>query len=170
MNRAARLLAMAPCALALLAALPGPAVAQITERPALSAELQLALAQAGRVACAAQGHDVSVAIADGAGVVRTQISGDRTDEPSIEAARRKAHVAARLGFPTALLTRASAEAPAYVDFLKSIEPQLILLGGGVPIRVRGFVVGAIGLSGAPRPEIDEGCVTAALAAMADRLK
>jgi uncharacterized protein GlcG (DUF336 family) len=40
-------------------------------------------------------------------------------------------------------------------------------GGGFPIKVNGEVVGAIGLSGAPRVQNDTDCAKAALALVSD---
>ncbi|MGO1462345.1 MAG: heme-binding protein [Oleiphilaceae bacterium] len=39
---------------------------------------------------------------------------------------------------------------------------LLLLGGGVPVRIDGEVIGAIGVAGAGGSAIDEGCALAAL--------
>jgi uncharacterized protein GlcG (DUF336 family) len=45
--------------------------------------------------------------------------------------------------------------------LNTVE-DLLLLGGGVPIRIDGEVIGAIGVAGAGGSAIDEGCALAAL--------
>jgi uncharacterized protein GlcG (DUF336 family) len=49
-------------------------------------------------------------------------------------------------------------------------PNLLLAGGGVAIRVDKEVIGAIGISGAPGSNLDDGCARAGLAQIQDRLK
>ncbi|MEO7656658.1 MAG: heme-binding protein [Sphingomicrobium sp.] len=136
----------------------------------MSAALALDVAQQIRQSCKAAGYDAAVAIADRDGTLRILLSGDTTSAPSVEAARRKARTSARFGFPTAALTNASRDAPAYVDFLRSLDPELMMIGGGMPIRIRGELVGAAGVGGAPRPESDEACLNVGLTAIASRLK
>lgn len=155
---------------AALLALSSPAAGQILQRPVLSAALQLELVQAAQAACRLQGHDVAVAFADPSGTVRTLVAGDDTPSGSIEAARRKARTAAINGYPTSMLPDAEKAAPDYVAMLRSIDPQFVALGGGVPVRVGPHPVGAIGVGGAPRPEADEACAKAAVATMADKLR
>lgn len=147
-----------------------PADAQVLRRPVLSAALQLELAARARDACAAAGFDVAVAIADESGLVRTQLSGDGVGSVAIETARRKATSAALVGFPTSKLGEAEKEAPAYVDMLRALHPDMIFIGGGLPIRIDGQVVGAIGVGGASSGAADEACAAKALAGVADKLK
>jgi uncharacterized protein GlcG (DUF336 family) len=154
---------------AALCAMASPLDAQVLTRHELSAALQLALAQEAIAACRAQDYQVTVAIAARDGTIRLLVADDGADAASVESTRRKAHTAGRLGFPTSVLTAAQREAPAYVDFLRSSDPEIILLGGGVPIRAHGEVVGAIGIGGTPRPQSDEACANAALTRLADRL-
>ncbi|MEG3176708.1 heme-binding protein [Sphingomonas sp. RB3P16] len=144
--------------------------AQVARRPFLPAVLQLELAERARDACAAGGFDVGVAIADASGLVRTQVSGDTAGSVAIETARRKAMSAVLVGFPTAKLGDAVREAPAYADMLRSLHPDMIFIGGGVPIRIDGQLVGAIGVGGASGGAADEACATKALTALADKLK
>jgi uncharacterized protein GlcG (DUF336 family) len=64
----------------------------------------------------------------------------------------------------------------FFNFIKS-DPSLLAgiptlarmaaCGGGLPIKVNGEVVGAIGLSGAPTVQNDIDCATAALALVSD---
>ena len=53
------------------------------------------------------------------------------------------------------------------DFSTFSKPTRHFLGGGVPIKVDGELVGAIGLSGAPTVENDVECARAALALVPD---
>jgi uncharacterized protein GlcG (DUF336 family) len=47
---------------------------------------------------------------------------------------------------------------------------VLLLGGGLPIKIGDEVVGAIGAAGAPGADKDEACAKAGLDKIADRLK
>ncbi|MNU26515.1 hypothetical protein D3C71_148850 [compost metagenome] len=44
-------------------------------------------------------------------------------------------------------------------------PELLLLGGGLPLRAKGEVVGAIGVAGGGGAQQDRACAHAALAAI-----
>jgi uncharacterized protein GlcG (DUF336 family) len=47
---------------------------------------------------------------------------------------------------------------------------MIVVAGGLPIKVNGKVVGAVSASGAPGGEKDAACVQAGLAAIAGKLR
>ena len=49
-------------------------------------------------------------------------------------------------------------------------PHVLLLGGGLPIKIGNEVVGAIGAGGAPGADLDEACAKAGIDKIADRLK
>jgi uncharacterized protein GlcG (DUF336 family) len=53
-------------------------------------------------------------------------------------------------------------------FLKQI-PNVVAVGGGVPIKVGNEVIGAVGVSGAPGGEKDEACANAGIAKVAASL-
>jgi uncharacterized protein GlcG (DUF336 family) len=54
-------------------------------------------------------------------------------------------------------------------YLRQI-PNVVGVGGGVPIKVGNETVGGVGVSGAPGGEKDEVCANAGLAKVADALK
>jgi uncharacterized protein GlcG (DUF336 family) len=49
-------------------------------------------------------------------------------------------------------------------------PRLMAAGGGVVIEAGGNVLGAIGVSGGPGGEADEGCAKAGIKAIADAIE
>jgi uncharacterized protein GlcG (DUF336 family) len=49
-------------------------------------------------------------------------------------------------------------------------PNVVAVGGGLMIRAKGSLVGAIGVSGAPNGDADDGCAKAGLAAIGDALE
>jgi uncharacterized protein GlcG (DUF336 family) len=49
-------------------------------------------------------------------------------------------------------------------------PNVVGIGGGVPIKVGNETIGGVGVSGAPSGEKDEACANAGIAKVADSLK
>jgi uncharacterized protein GlcG (DUF336 family) len=142
-------------------AAPAPAPMTVADER-LAAPVQRDLAERAIAVCRSRGAHVAVAIAGPDRVVRTLLSDDRATPLAIETARRKAMSAAMLGYPTSGLTKALQEAPAYVELLRSYDPQLITIGGGVPIRGPSGLLGGMGVGGAAGPEADEACANDAL--------
>jgi Uncharacterized protein, possibly involved in utilization of glycolate and propanediol len=54
-------------------------------------------------------------------------------------------------------------------YLKQI-PNVVAVGGGVPIKAGNEVIGGVGVSGAPGGDKDEVCANAGIAKVADSLK
>ncbi len=89
---------------------------------------------------------VSIAILDADGIIILLVRGENVGPHNTEASRRKAYTA--LSTKTAsfeLMQKASADSTA--ENLNTL-PELLLLGGGVPIWKNGEVIGSIGVSGA----------------------
>ena len=113
----------------------------------------LSLSAARRVADAAvataatKGIAACIAVADPTGEPIVTIRMDGAPRLSAEIARDKAHtVAAFNGLPTHLWWPAIADDPSLVHGITKTQ-RLIVFAGGVPVRVDGVVVGAIGVSG-----------------------
>ena len=68
---------------------------------------------------------------------------------------------------TALVER-SKTVPVLANLFKL--PHLLLLGGGIVIKVSDEVVGAIGAAGAPGGDLDDACAHAGLDKIKDQLK
>lgn len=93
----------------------------------------------------ARGHDVLVFRADGAGWFTPGV------------ARAKAGTAAAMGRTTRALGALNEAFPELLPLVGQQLPYtLTTLPGGVPLRIDGLVVGAIGVSGA-HPDVDERC-------------
>ncbi len=148
-----------------------PAPAQSSEalvgfsslRPSLAVEL----AQATLANCQAGGYQVAVAVVDRFGqtqvVIRDRFAGAHT----VDTATAKAWTAASFRTTTLELDR-NIEAGTLSKGLRDI-PGALVLGGGVPVESAGSIVGAVGVSGAPGPDIDEDCARAGIGAIADQL-
>lgn len=150
--------------------LTAPVSAQLTIRHELSAEYRQALATAVLSACAADGAQVAVAVADREGTVRTLVSGEDVSAFSIEAARGKAETAARLRRDTSVLVDTARNAPDFAALLANAQPPLTLLSGGVAIRRGDEFLGAVGVGGGGRQGKDEECAKAGIAAVAEKLR
>ena len=149
-----------------LAAAPAFAQALQVEKN-VSMGMALAIIQGTLEQCTKDGYKVSVVIVDKAGNVAASVRGDGTAPHTMEFARMKAYTA-RTRSQTSLQTMKQMEDPAFA-FLKQI-PNVVGVGGGVPIKAGNEVIGGVGVSGAPGGEKDEVCALAGIAKVADALK
>lgn len=156
-----------------IAILAGPVSAQV-QKTGNFLNLSLAMeaaAESTRV-CAAQGWPVSVTIVDAAGNVKLQAKGDHSTIHTRESSFRKAYTVVTLGPVFGFETTSqfverlknNPSAPALVS-LSNVLP----LAGAVAVSIRGEIVAAIGVGGAPGGEKDEACAAAGLAKISDRL-
>lgn len=90
--------------------------------------------------------NVSVAVLNSSGVTILLIKGDHVGPHNTEASRRKAYTVLSTKTPSLELMKKAAENPTARNL--NTLPELLLLGGGVPIWKDGQLVGSIGVSGA----------------------
>jgi uncharacterized protein GlcG (DUF336 family) len=146
----------------------GPALAQAPQMEKnVSMAMMIAIVQGALEQCTKDGFKVSVVIVDKGGNVAASVRGDGTAPHTMEFARMKAYTA-RTRNQTSLQTMKLLEDPANA-FIRQI-PNVVGVGGGVPIRAGNEVIGGIGVSGAPGGEKDEVCANAGIAKVADALK
>ncbi len=135
--------------------------------------LPLALAQTAADAaiksCVASGYKVAVTIVDAAGERQLLLVGDAAHPGADTISFRKAYSAMRSGGDSGDLPKHFAGMPGGVATVLAIDPQMIILPGGIPIRAGKDVIGGIGVSGAPGGEKDAACAVAGLAAIKDQL-
>ena len=145
-----------------------PALAQAPQvEKNVSMALSMAIMQGALDQCTKDGYKVSVVIIDKGGNVAASVRGDGTPPHNMDFARMKAYTA-RTRNQTSLATMKQMEDPAF-GFLRQI-PNVVGVGGGVPIRVGNEVIGGVGVSGAPGGEKDVVCANAGVAKVADALK
>ena len=96
---------------------------------------------------------VSVAVLDAHGQTIVLLRGDGVGVHNTEASRRKAFTASSTKTATLILGR-NAKANPDTQNLANL-PELLLLGGGVPIYHNQIVIGAIGVSGGGGAENDD---------------
>jgi uncharacterized protein GlcG (DUF336 family) len=129
----------------------------LTEK-VLPLSLEIMAAQTSIDACAAKHVAVHAYVVDALGNIKLLLVGDGAHYDTVSGARRKAYTAAILGEPTIELQRRLAADPS-LKFPS--DPMFLFLGGGVPIRAGGEVIGAISVGGGS-PEQDAECVQAGL--------
>ncbi len=117
--------------------------------------------------CSKDGYKVTVVIVDNAGLVHASLRGDGTNPHTMEFARKKAYTARTRG-QTSLEFMKLTDLPTNA-YLRQI-PDVVAVGGGVPIKIGNVTIGGVGVSGAPGGEKDEVCALAGVARVADQLK
>jgi uncharacterized protein GlcG (DUF336 family) len=129
----------------------------------LDLETANGLAGAAIAACRAQGRAIVVSVVDrGGNLVAVQRS-DGVGPHNTDASRKKAFTALSTRSSTLDLARNAAADPDTRNL--ATLPELLLLGGGVPLRAQGQVVGAIGVAGGGGAQGDHACALAAIAAI-----
>ena len=112
----------------------------------------LKLAEQTRLEAKKLDKNVSVAVLNSSGVTLLLLKGDNVGPHNTEASRRKAYTALSTKTPTfELMQKAAGDSTA--QNLNTL-PELLLLGGGIPIWKDGSLVGSIGVSGAGGGEND----------------
>jgi uncharacterized protein GlcG (DUF336 family) len=113
-----------------------------------------------RLQCRADGFRVSATVVDRAGQLKALLRDDDAGPHTLESSRRKAFTAASFRSGTAQLGQLVAANPAAANLVEI--PEVLVLGGGLPIRSGGEVIGAIGVGGAPGGDRDEICAQAGI--------
>ncbi|MBK1634441.1 GlcG/HbpS family heme-binding protein [Rhodovulum adriaticum] len=152
---------------AALALSAGGAQAQdaFVEFKALKPELAAKAAMAAMTYCRGEGYQVGVAVVDRFGTLQAFVRDRYAGAHVEETARRKAWTSASFRTDTLALGELTAPGTIFAGIRDLSEP--LALGGGVPIEHAGALVGGIGVSGAPGPDLDDECARAGIAAIED---
>lgn len=146
-----------------------PAAAQgVVAVKDVSLGLAQAIAQGVLDQCRKDGFRVTATVMNRAGQVIVVLRDDGTSPHTVDTSRRKAYTALALRASTIELGQRIASNPGAAG-LKDIT-DVIILGGGLPIRVGNEVIGSVGVGGAPAGDKDEACAKAGLDKVADQLK
>jgi uncharacterized protein GlcG (DUF336 family) len=127
----------------------------------VSLSLANALVDATLAACHADNRTAVAAVVDRGGNLLVLQRDDNVGPHNTLAAQRKAYTALSSKTPTQLLADRARSNPDAAN-LNTLD-ELLLLGGGVPLRMGDEVIGAIGVAGAGGAENDEGCANQAIA-------
>lgn len=153
--------------LALTVALLAPTAALAQELPTapyLPLDMAQTAVRAALDACAAEGHNVSVAIVARSGVTSVVLRADNAGPHTVGSSTGKAFASASLGRDTAGLAEFIGGNPQN-DGLRDMDPRLVIQAGGLPIKIGGALVGGIGVGGAPSGDIDTTCARKGLDAI-----
>ena len=153
------------CAIALA---PQAQAQGLTTTHRISADLANQAVAAAVAKCASQGYAETAALVDADGVIQAELRGDRAGAHSLDSAFSKAYTAASFKTNTSALVDRAKTNPVLANLFKL--PHLLLLGGGIVIKVGDEPVGAIGAAGAPGAELDDACAEAGLDKIKDQLK
>ena len=142
-------------------------------RPAAAAGADCDARERGRAgggeACAKQGKHVTAAVVDQGGNLRALLRDDGAAPHTVDSAAKKAYTANTYRTATLEFSRRVAANPDLAD-LRRMNDRVLILGGGVPLKVGEEVIGAIGVGGTPSLEMDEGCAKAGADRIQDRLR
>jgi uncharacterized protein GlcG (DUF336 family) len=157
--------------LAGLCSIPGTlrsASAQLLSAHRIPAVLALEAVGAAVATCAKQGYAETAVLVDADGVRQAVLRGDWAGVHTLDSAFEKAYTSASFKTDTGALVERAKTAP--IAPLLAKLPNLLLFRGGVAIKIKEEVVGAIGAAGAPGGDLDENCARAGLEKIRDRLK
>jgi uncharacterized protein GlcG (DUF336 family) len=118
--------------------------------------------------CASQGYAETGVLVDADGVQQAGLRGDRAGAHTLDSAFAKAYTSASFKTDTTALVARAKTVPVLANLFKL--PHLLLLGGGIVVKMGDEVVGAIGAAGAPGGDLDEACARAGLDKIKDQLK
>ena len=157
---------------AALAAMASPAAAQedgaFVTFQVLKPEVALQMAEAAMEACRAEGYQVGVTVVDRFGVPQVFVRDRFAGLHVYEVSRRKAWTAVSFRTNTSDLDRATS--PGEISQGSRAVSEALPLGGGLMVETgAGDLVGGIGVSGAPGPDIDDVCAQAGIDAVADQI-
>lgn len=136
--------------------------------PSLSTASALKVAEAALAECQRRGFVVGVAVVDRGGAplatLRDNLAGSHTPTTAIG----KAWTAVSFRTDTTdLLTMTEPGKPS--AGIRNL-PNVVVLGGGLQIRAKGILLGAVGVSGAPGGNLDDECGNAGIKAVQDSLE
>ncbi|MCZ6800963.1 MAG: heme-binding protein [Nitrospirae bacterium] len=130
--------------------------------------LPLSLAQQAATAaldkCQEGNYWVSVAVVDQSGNLQVLLRMNNAGPHTIDSSSHKAYTAASLRRSTNHLAELVSQKPSLAA-LRDMNEKILILGGGLPIKVNGKIVGGIGVGGAPGAHLDEACAQAGLTAI-----
>src|SRR5512137_2080064 len=151
-----------------IATAPVSAQKLLTTQTTLTPAAAMKATQAAFDRCQKDGYTVAVAVVDRGGqplaLLRDNLAGAHTSQTAIG----KASTAVSFRTDTTELA-ASTQAGKPSSGIRQL-PGVVAVGGGLMIRAKGSLVGAIGVSGAPGGDADDACARAGIAAISDALE
>jgi len=159
--RSAQTITTIVCMAAVLLFAPRAGADELPKESLLPLSMATKAVQTALEACKKDGYRVSVSIVDRAGVLRAMGRADGAGSHTVDSSRKKAYTAASLRRSTTELAELIAKVQT-LQSLREMNPEILILGGGLPIDISGDVVGGIGVGGAPGAHLDDACAQAGL--------
>ncbi len=157
-----------PCKRLIVALLLGTTAVQAADvlvQRSIGMELGRDVANQAVLACRKAGYQVSAVVVDKNASVRAMLRDDAAARFTLELAQRKANMVIMGGTDSGAVVKNRGDIRTELNHIDG----LIMLKGGLPIIVGGYLIGAVGVSGAPGGDKDEACAQAALDALEDRI-
>jgi uncharacterized protein GlcG (DUF336 family) len=138
--------------------------ADLPKEPVIPLDMAYQAAMAAIKECKTGGYYISAAVVDQYGLLKVLLRADKAGPHTVDSSRRKAYSAASLREPTGKLAALIGHKPE-LQALRDMNDSILILGGGLPIKIDDNVVGGIGVGGAPGAALDEACARAGLKAI-----
>ena len=151
--------------LALILSVPMNGQGVVTQHN-LSLGMAKTIAEATLAECKSKGFNTSAVVVDRAGQVLVMLRDEQATAQTAEMARRKAYTARMFRTATAEFQKRTND-PAFAA--QRDVPDILALGGGVPIQLGNDTIGGVGSSGSSQ-ETDDACAKAGVAKVAELLK
>jgi uncharacterized protein GlcG (DUF336 family) len=132
----------------------------------LGLDLARDIAQGAIDACRKEGFQVAAVVTDRSGDAVVVMRDVFTSKYMMQLAHNKANAVVMSGLPSGELRENMARIRDEFNELDGV----LLLEGGLPIRVAGSMIGAVGVSGAPGGDKDAACAQRGLDAVQERLE
>ncbi len=137
-----------------------PSAAPVAQRADVTLALANQLLDTTLATCHALGQTAVAAVVDRGGNLVAVQRDDNVGPHNTLAAQRKAFTALSTKTATSTLAERARSNPDAANL--TTVSELLLLGGGLPLRVGDQVIGAIGVAGAGGSANDEGCAQKAI--------
>ena len=131
----------------------------------LSMEMARDIAQAAVDSCRKQGYQVTAVVVDRDASPQVVMRDALAPRFTLQIAQDKANAVILSGVASSEFRRNRSDIRMEMNHVDGV----LVLEGGVPVRVAGSLVGAVGVSGAPGGDKDESCARAGVAAVQERL-
>ena len=145
-----------------LAAPPPPAA------PGPSLELATLAARTALDICTKKGFNVAVSVVDSGGVLKALVASDGASSRGVQSSTNKAVTALTFTDATSQLSERIKSDQALAKTIGA-NPNFNARAGGVLLKVKDNIVGAIGVGGARGSENDEACALAGIQAIQEQL-
>lgn len=136
--------------------------------PTLTTAAAVQAAQAALARCDNDGYTVAVAVVDRGGHVLALLRNGLAGPHTVQTATGKAVSALSFRTDTTELA-ATTQAGRPSSGIRNL-PGVVAVGGGMMVRAKGALVGAIAVSGAPTGDADDVCAKTGVAAISDALE